>query len=109
MTQVTTVICTLAFASFSSLLFSAEKAYEEGVTYVYPFDNTQEEEEPVAKATEKQSPTAQHANIGTAQVTARHWLDRDSKLSREQAIHLVTTLAWRGLSSFPRSEEFFTI
>ncbi len=47
--------------------------------------------------------------IGTAQVTARHWLDRDSKLSREQAIHLVTTLAWRGLSSFPRSEELFTL
>ena len=43
--------------------------------------------------------------IGTAQVTARHWLDRDGSLTREQAIHLVSTLAWRGLSSFPRSEE----
>jgi len=43
--------------------------------------------------------------IGTAQVTARHWLDRDGSLSREQAIHLVSNLAWGGLSSFPRTEE----
>lgn len=47
--------------------------------------------------------------IGTAQVTARHWLDRDGSLSREQAIHLVSTLAWRGLSSFPRTEELYNL
>lgn len=47
--------------------------------------------------------------VGTAQITARHWLDRDRSLTREQAIHLVTTLAWRGISSFPRSEELYNI
>ena len=47
--------------------------------------------------------------VGTAQITARHWLDRDGSLTREQAIHLVTTLAWRGLSSFPRSEELYNL
>ncbi|MBC7463750.1 MAG: TetR/AcrR family transcriptional regulator [Actinobacteria bacterium] len=47
--------------------------------------------------------------IGTAQVTARHWLDRDGSLSREQAIHLVSTLAWRGISSIPRTEELYNL
>jgi AcrR family transcriptional regulator len=39
--------------------------------------------------------------IGSAQVTARHWLERDSKLSREQAQALVTNIIWRGISGFP--------
>lgn len=39
--------------------------------------------------------------IGSAQVTARHWLERDSKLSREQAQSLVTNIIWRGISGFP--------
>lgn len=43
--------------------------------------------------------------IGIAQVTARHWLDRDGSLSREEAVKLVSALAWRGLSAFPRAEE----
>jgi AcrR family transcriptional regulator len=34
--------------------------------------------------------------IGSAQVTARHWLERDSKLSREQAQALATNIIWRG-------------
>lgn len=42
--------------------------------------------------------------IGSAQITARHWLERDSKLSREQAQTLVTNILWRGISGFPRNE-----
>ncbi|CAB5239595.1 unannotated protein [freshwater metagenome] len=41
--------------------------------------------------------------IGCAQVTARHWLDRDSKLTRQQAVDLVENLMWRGISGFPRT------
>ena len=41
--------------------------------------------------------------IGSAQVTARHWLERDSKLTREQAQNLVTNIIWRGISGFPRN------
>ena len=43
--------------------------------------------------------------IGSAQVTARHWLERDSKLSREQAQTLATNIIWRGISGFPRELE----
>jgi len=42
--------------------------------------------------------------IGSAQVTARHWLERDSKLSRDQAQTLATNIIWRGISGFPRNE-----
>jgi AcrR family transcriptional regulator len=42
--------------------------------------------------------------IGYAQVTARHWLERDSKLTRQQAMELVENLMWRGISGFPRTE-----
>jgi AcrR family transcriptional regulator len=42
--------------------------------------------------------------IGSAQVTARHWLERDSKLTREQAQTLATNIIWRGISGFPRNE-----
>ena len=42
--------------------------------------------------------------IGSAQVTARHWLERDSKLSREQAQTLATNIIWRGISGFPRND-----
>lgn len=42
--------------------------------------------------------------IGSVQVTARHWLDRDSKLSRETAANLLTSILWRGVSGFPRTE-----
>ncbi len=41
--------------------------------------------------------------IGYAQVSARHWLDRDSKLSRQQAVELVQNFMWRGISGFPRN------
>ena len=43
--------------------------------------------------------------IGSAQITARHWLGRDSKLSRQQATDLVSNLMWRGISGFPRTDE----
>ncbi|CAB4585946.1 unannotated protein [freshwater metagenome] len=43
--------------------------------------------------------------IGSAQITARHWLERDSKLSRQQATDLVSNLMWRGISGFPRTDE----
>ena len=42
--------------------------------------------------------------IGYVQVTARHWLERDSKLSRQQAMELVENLMWRGISGFPRTD-----
>jgi AcrR family transcriptional regulator len=41
--------------------------------------------------------------IGYAQVTARHWLERDSKLTRQDAVALVHNLMWRGISGFPRN------
>lgn len=41
--------------------------------------------------------------IGSAQVTARHWLERDSKLTRQQATDLVANVIWRGISGFPRT------
>ncbi len=43
--------------------------------------------------------------IGSVQVTARHWLDRDSKLSRATATNLLTNILWRGISGFPRMDE----
>jgi len=41
--------------------------------------------------------------IGYVQVAARHWLERDGKLSRQQAVELVENLMWRGISGFPLS------
>ena len=41
--------------------------------------------------------------VGYSQVTARHWLDRDSTLTREQAVELVNNLMGRGISGFPRN------
>lgn len=43
--------------------------------------------------------------IGIAQITARHWLERDSKLTRQQAVDLVENLMWRGISGFPSLAE----
>ena len=40
--------------------------------------------------------------IGTAQVTARHWIERDSKLNQPQAVDLVYSILWRGISGFPQ-------
>ena len=41
--------------------------------------------------------------VGTVQTSARHWLERDSKISREVADELVSNLLWRGISAFPKS------
>jgi AcrR family transcriptional regulator len=42
--------------------------------------------------------------IGCAQISARHWLERGGKLDRAAASALVTSLMWRGISSFPISK-----
>ena len=42
--------------------------------------------------------------VGMAQVTARYWLDMRDHIPREAAEQLVSRLAWRGISGWPRSE-----
>ena len=42
--------------------------------------------------------------IGTVQISARHWLDRDGKIDRQRATELVMNLMWRGISGFPKSQ-----
>jgi AcrR family transcriptional regulator len=39
--------------------------------------------------------------IGCAQITARHWREKDGKINRSEATSLVTNLLWRGISGFP--------
>ncbi|MCI3932907.1 MULTISPECIES: TetR/AcrR family transcriptional regulator [unclassified Streptomyces] len=38
---------------------------------------------------------------GLAQVVARSWLHSDGGVSREKAVQLLTSLAWRGIAGFP--------
>jgi hypothetical protein len=45
------------------------------------------------------------ALTGAAQVAARWWLDRDRPISQAQAIFLLESLLWRGISNFPRLDE----
>jgi AcrR family transcriptional regulator len=45
------------------------------------------------------------ALTGSAQVVARWWLARDRPVSQEDAIHLLESLLWRGISNFPRQNE----
>jgi len=42
------------------------------------------------------------AMTGLAQVSARAWTSTDSKVPREVAVSLISTLAWRGIRGFPR-------
>jgi AcrR family transcriptional regulator len=42
------------------------------------------------------------ALTGAAQVAARWWLDRDRPVTSEEAIFLLESLLWRGMSNFPR-------
>jgi AcrR family transcriptional regulator len=42
--------------------------------------------------------------VGMGQVTARYWLSSGDQIPREAAEQLVSRLAWRGISGFPRSE-----
>ncbi|GAA1208653.1 TetR/AcrR family transcriptional regulator [Prauserella alba] len=40
--------------------------------------------------------------VGMSQVSARYWLDRGSDVSRDDAVRLTSTLAWRGIGAgFP--------
>ena len=39
--------------------------------------------------------------VGLSQVTARYWLDETSSVQRDEAIGLISTLAWKGLAGFP--------
>lgn len=38
---------------------------------------------------------------GLAQVVARSWLHSDRSVPRDQAVQLLTSLAWRGIAGFP--------
>lgn len=40
--------------------------------------------------------------VGLSQVSARYWLRQDSDVDRDEAVELLSTLAWRGISRFPR-------
>lgn len=42
---------------------------------------------------------------GAAQVAARWWLSQEGTLPRERAEELMAALLWRGISSFPRTDE----
>ena len=42
------------------------------------------------------------ALTGSAQVVARWWLASERPVSQEEAIHLLESLLWRGISNFPR-------
>ncbi|MEO6473370.1 MAG: TetR/AcrR family transcriptional regulator [Aeromicrobium sp.] len=43
--------------------------------------------------------------VGMGQVGARYWVDNNSTLSKEEAVQLAISLAWRGIGGFPRTEE----
>ncbi|GAA4841682.1 TetR/AcrR family transcriptional regulator [Saccharopolyspora rosea] len=39
--------------------------------------------------------------VGLSHVTARYWLDEQRSIPREEAVNLMSTLAWKGLAGFP--------
>jgi len=43
---------------------------------------------------------------GLAEISARWWMgaDADQRIDKERAVNLMTGLAWRGISGFPRAE-----
>jgi AcrR family transcriptional regulator len=43
--------------------------------------------------------------IGLGEITARSWLDSDRSVPKEEAVQLVASLAWRGISGFPLKSE----
>ncbi|HVL83986.1 MAG TPA: TetR/AcrR family transcriptional regulator [Pseudonocardia sp.] len=43
--------------------------------------------------------------VGLSQVTAQYWLDSDQVVPRDEAVALMTSLAWRGLAGFPLVHE----
>jgi AcrR family transcriptional regulator len=42
--------------------------------------------------------------VGMAQVSARYWLTEAGGLDREQAVALVSGLAWRGIRGYPKTD-----
>lgn len=40
--------------------------------------------------------------IGNVQSSARHWLERDGKIDRDNAVNLVAGLIWKGIGGFPK-------
>ncbi len=43
--------------------------------------------------------------VGLSQVSARYWLQQSPHVSRAEAIELLSTLMWRGISRFPRQDQ----
>ncbi|MBN9099505.1 MULTISPECIES: TetR/AcrR family transcriptional regulator [unclassified Pseudonocardia] len=39
--------------------------------------------------------------VGLSQVTAQYWLDSEQSVPRDEAVALMSSLAWRGLAGFP--------
>jgi hypothetical protein len=39
--------------------------------------------------------------VGLSQVAAQYWLDSDQAVPRDEAVALMSSLAWRGLAGFP--------
>jgi hypothetical protein len=42
---------------------------------------------------------------GLAEVSARWWLASEGQVSKERAVSLLSGLAWRGISGYPRVSE----
>ena len=43
--------------------------------------------------------------VGLSQVAAQYWLDSQQEVSRDEAVALMASLAWRGLAGFPLVHE----
>jgi AcrR family transcriptional regulator len=39
--------------------------------------------------------------VGLSQVTARYWLDAQHSIPKDEAVTLMSTLAWKGIAGFP--------
>ncbi|MEI6620980.1 MAG: TetR/AcrR family transcriptional regulator [Actinomycetes bacterium] len=53
----------------------------------------------------EESTTLAYGLIGMAKTSARYWLRSNKPVSREDAVLLVSRMAWRGISGFPRSPQ----
>lgn len=43
--------------------------------------------------------------VGLSQVSARYWAGQDGTIAKDEAIELLSTLGWRGISRFPRQDD----
>nr|BFF23587.1 hypothetical protein GCM10025732_15520 [Glycomyces mayteni] len=43
--------------------------------------------------------------LGNAEVSARKWIASGRAIPKDEAVQLMSTLAWRGISHFPRDDE----